>query len=1191
MFTWQLPKAFQSFAYSTAGRREGGNEDNYLIIQLENETVQARFLKNQRPQQATLRNWPSEKLRIAVADGMGGHSNGREASERLIQQLLTIPPMSKPGDFAAQVKAIHKKLLESFEGEGRTRPGSTLVVADIDDASGLCAIANIGDSRAYLLRDGRLHQLSHDNVYCEFAWRDGDMKDDDYFSARLANTNHLTQAMGFGSQGIIRNPDGSRPYQYNPNLRIDFKDDGQTWTKDWDTNKQQHRDVFLLQLLPDDILLLGSDGLWSGGDYSLWQPKITSPLTNVAALEKIVKASLDAGSHDNITVVMCAREGAVGGYNVLDGRTEQAYQDSKNFLQKALHSILNPLQSTLSRLDAKSLKPSILLGVLVLFWLVIASRVIYLQTETAVTTQVSGASEDLQLFERLKYSALLDTDSQKRLKLQPVDYDLAQQAQGKPLSENESALLSSLYNSTAGQVVRRQIEIWNQTREFSAVRDSSAAKWQITDQNGLKPASGDTVPDAFGFVHQKRLGGFAYGALRTEFNEWQVAQHDNSVTYQREIPAGDKLLSQYVGHLQDCQLTVNGQSATDCKSLIQPLCKIGSGLSRISCDVNEANAGEVEINPLPAPATIALKLDAVANPIDKVNGLAVFYQCKTKPCPINKQNFAYRAEKTLSVAHQEVKDSRFTIKTADGELLTNDLGILSTQAQDLGLTGLIGTDKNDVGRLSYLMAKSHFNENYALSLTLDSKTQQAAHQALTDWFNNASNKNQYQAVRRGALVVLDADNGDILASASFPQPPAGIDWNEKAWDKAVFASRYYQLDPFLIRAWQGGDANQAPGSTFKVLIALAAAQRVKELAENPAGQVIGSYFAGLNPTQFKARTGLTMADYQLPVFGDEYLAKGATQSFINNFRTTGGNYETMESFYNHPLSAGCGTNLMVKNRLGIAEALRDSSNVWFVELAKLIDGDAAQYQDLQNQSGEVDLYLKRFMKRFGFANNLSLLAGVDDLNNKQKFLWANATLLKTPVKGKDNTPPLLVSKTDALMNLTQTAIGQSLSVTPLEMAQVAILAATGDWLKPNLITQWADNAPAPLEHLELDADTKDLFTSGLAAVVQVGTAKEAFAHHPDRCRIYGKTGTAQVGTSGRALAPYTTAWFIGWREPKVSEATDEKAESSAKKDKKLAFACMVTHASKSETGGSVCAPLVANFLAKLNNSENQISTP
>jgi serine/threonine protein phosphatase PrpC len=723
MFTWQLPKAFQSFAYSTAGRREGGNEDNYLIIQAKNETVQARFLENQQPKQVELKHWSSDKLRIAVADGMGGHSHGREASENLIKQLLTMPVATKTSQLAAQVKSIHKKLLESFDGVGRNRPGSTLVVADIDDQTGLCVIASVGDSRVYLLRDGRLHQLNYDHVYCEFAWRDGDMKDDDYFSTRLASTNHLTQAMGFGSQGIIRNPDGSRPYQYNPNLRLDFRDDGQFWNKDWDTNKQQHRDVFLLQLLADDVLLLASDGLWSGGDYSLWQPKITSPLNNAAALEKLVQEALYGGSHDNITVVMCSREGAMGGYNLLDGKTEQVYQDSKNLLRTFGDSFLKPLQAKFNGLDANALKPSILLATLVLFWLVIATRIGYLQNQTAITTlPASGVSEDLQLFERLKNSPLLDTDTQKRLKLQPVDYDLAQQAHGTPLSESESALLSNAYNSAAGQVVRRQIDIWNQTREFSAVRDSSDTKWQISDQNGLKPASGDTVPDAFGFVHQKRLGAYAYGTLRTEFHDWQVAQHDNSVTYQRDIPAGDKLSSQYVGHLEDCQLIIAGQTATDCKSLIQPLCKIGSGLSKVSCDINDATAGEIELGGFPAQTTLTLKLDAVANPIDKVNGLAVFYQCKQKPCTINKQNFAYRAEKTLSVAHQEVKDSRFTIATADGELLTDELGVLSTQAQTLGLTGLIGIDKNDVGRLSYLMAKSHFNENYALSLTLDSKT-------------------------------------------------------------------------------------------------------------------------------------------------------------------------------------------------------------------------------------------------------------------------------------------------------------------------------------------------------------------------------------------------------------------------------------------------------------------------------------
>lgn len=1201
MFKWHLPKSFRGFAYSTAGRRAGGNEDNYLIIQPKNESVSAEFLSNEQPQTLELKHWPTDKLRIAVADGMGGHSNGREASESLVKQLLAMPAATKTSQLASQVKAIHKNLLESFSGSGRERPGSTLVVADIDDETGLCVIASVGDSRVYLLRDGRLHHLNHDHIYCEFAWRDGDIQDEEYFNKRLACNNSLTQAMGFGSQGIIRDADGSRPYQYNPNLRLDFKDDGQIWQEDWDKTRAQHRDVFLLQLLPDDVLLLASDGLWSVGTDSLWEPQITTPLTSVAALEKLVQAALAANSQDNITVVMCARAGAVGGYNAIDGKTEQLYQDSKNTLQSLQQKFLKPFQAKFNQqLDSKTLKPSVLLGMLVLFWLIIAARIFYLQGETAiVTTQVSGVSEDQKLFERLRNSSLLDTDPQKRLLLKPVDYDLAQQASGTPLAENDSALLSSIYNSTAGQVVRRQIEIWNQTREFSAVRDSSEAKWTVADKNGLKPASGDTVPEAFGFVHQKHLDGSrAYGALRTEFNPWLVSQHNESVTYQRDIPAGDNVRSQYVGHLEDCQLTIAGQAAKDCKNLIQPLCRIGSGLTKISCSLTEATAGEIMLPRSLAQATLNLKLDAVANPIDKVNGLAVFYQCKQKPCAITKQDFAYRAEKTLVVAHQEVKDSRFSIKTADGEALTDEMGVLSPKAEELGLTGLIGVDKNDVGRLSYLMAKSYFDENYALKLTLDSKIQQAAHQVLTDWFNEPKNKNAYQAVRRGSLLILDAENGDILASASFPQPPKGVDWNKKAWDKAVFSSRYYQLDPFLNRAWQGGDANQAPGSTFKVLMALAAAQRIKELTPDPNNQSsapdtsaepLASYFNGLNQTQFTHLTSLKMSDYQLPVFSAEYLNKGAKQFEIDNFQMTGGSYETMADFYNKPLAAaGCGTNAVTKNRLGIAEALRDSSNVWFAELAKLMDGETAQYHDLHNQSGELDLYLKRFMTKLGFADNLSLLAGVDDLNNKQKALWDNASLLKTPAKNKENTPPLLVSKTDALMNLTQTAIGQSLYVTPLEMAQVATLAATGNWLKPNLITQWADNEVKPLQHLELDSSAKNLIKTGLAAVVQTGTAKEAFAHHPDRCRIYGKTGTAQVGSGGRLLAPYTTAWFIGWREPKAGSETEGKVDS-VKKEKKLVFACMVTHASKSETGGSVCAPLVANFFAKLNH-ENSLSS-
>jgi cell division protein FtsI/penicillin-binding protein 2/serine/threonine protein phosphatase PrpC len=1183
------PRTFRGFAYSEQGCRSE-NEDNYLIIQTQDQTTQARYLYNQQPQTIELKLWNRGKLRIAVADGMGGHTDGRLASESLINQLLNTAATENVNQLAAAVKTIHKKLLENLPGRGQTRPGSTLVMADIDIDSGLCVIANVGDSRAYLLRDGHLHQLSHDHIYCEFAWRDGDIKDGQYFMMRQAIDHHLTQAMGFGSHGIIRDTDGTRPYQFNPNLRLDFKDDGQLWHEGWDESLYQHRDVFLLQLLPDDVLLLASDGLWSTGTDSLWLPQLTMPLTDVTALEKLVQDALQAGSQDNITVVMCARAGAMGGYTALDGKTEQLYQHSKHKLETLRQKLVQPFLDRFEALDSTKLKPSLLLAMLVLFWIIAAGRIIYLQSQpTVVSVPVSGISEDQQLFEQLQNSTVLETDNQKRLVLKPVDYHLARQSQHNPLPENEVKLLSNVYNSIAGQVVRRQIDIWNQTREFSAVRDSSETKWQLFDANGFKPATGDTVPEAFGFVHQKHLNAdYAYGALRTEFYDWQVAQHSDAVTYQRTVPADDSLRSQYIGKLQSCQLRTASHTQ-DCQNAIQPLCKIGAGLTKVSdCNLTIANAGEIFLNRLPATATLELKLAAVANPIDKVSGLAISYQCKSADCnAINKQNFTYQAEKTLSFAHQEVADTRFTIQTADGIALTDELGMLSTKAKELGLTGLIGTDKNDVGRLSYLMAKSYFADNTVLQLTLDSKIQQAAQQTLTDWFAHQAPKDAYHYLRRGALVVLDADNGDILASASFPQPPDGVDWTKKAWDKAVFSSRYYQLDPFLNRPWQGGDANQAPGSTFKVLIALAAAQRIKELKDDPANQTLVNYFKGLSQAQFTQLTGLKMSDSQLAVFDDEYIKRGAKPFSIDNFAANNGSAERMADFYNKSLTKGCGVKeTILKNRLGVAEALRDSSNVWFAELAKLMDGETAQFHDLQNQSGELDLTLKRFMKKFGFAENFSLLAGVDELNNKQQALWTKAGLLKTPVRYAKNTAPLLVSKTDAMMNLTQTAIGQSLFVTPLEMAQVAVLAATGNWLKPNLITQWADEPVPPLAQLSLEDSSKNLIRTGLAAVVQVGTAHEAFTGHADRCRVYGKTGTAQVGRTSSSLAPYNTAWFIGWREPKEKPESLENPDVDAmpsKKEKKLAFACMVTHAHKSATGGSVCAPIVADFLTRVNH--------
>lgn len=101
----------------------------------------------------------------AVADGMGGHERGEWASATIVDALRTVPDL---GDFNDQVThtvaAIHQANATIFD-EARARGismGTTVVVAVIRDAR--FAIVWAGDSRAYVLRDGMLHQLSRDHT-------------------------------------------------------------------------------------------------------------------------------------------------------------------------------------------------------------------------------------------------------------------------------------------------------------------------------------------------------------------------------------------------------------------------------------------------------------------------------------------------------------------------------------------------------------------------------------------------------------------------------------------------------------------------------------------------------------------------------------------------------------------------------------------------------------------------------------------------------------------------------------------------------------------------------------------------------------------------------------------------------------------------------------------------------------------
>lgn len=106
-----------------------------------------------------------EAAHWVVADGMGGHSAGDVASQMIVDSLSTIGASKSLYDFVLEteksLKETNSKLLEQAIENG-TVIGSTVVGLKIHSASALWYW--IGDSRAYLFRQGRLLQLSVDHT-------------------------------------------------------------------------------------------------------------------------------------------------------------------------------------------------------------------------------------------------------------------------------------------------------------------------------------------------------------------------------------------------------------------------------------------------------------------------------------------------------------------------------------------------------------------------------------------------------------------------------------------------------------------------------------------------------------------------------------------------------------------------------------------------------------------------------------------------------------------------------------------------------------------------------------------------------------------------------------------------------------------------------------------------------------------
>ncbi|HEX6009635.1 MAG TPA: protein phosphatase 2C domain-containing protein, partial [Actinomycetota bacterium] len=101
----------------------------------------------------------------AVADGMGGHRGGEVASNLALQ---TVEQMfaERQGTLTEQVERANRAVFERSQSDRDVSGmGTTLTAALIE--GGAVRLAHVGDSRAYLLRHGRLQALTRDHTIVE----------------------------------------------------------------------------------------------------------------------------------------------------------------------------------------------------------------------------------------------------------------------------------------------------------------------------------------------------------------------------------------------------------------------------------------------------------------------------------------------------------------------------------------------------------------------------------------------------------------------------------------------------------------------------------------------------------------------------------------------------------------------------------------------------------------------------------------------------------------------------------------------------------------------------------------------------------------------------------------------------------------------------------------------------------------
>jgi serine/threonine protein phosphatase PrpC len=277
----QLPKPHTSgvrvdvAGLSHPGNLRPNNEDHFLVARI------GRFLESlatNLPADQVPSRFEEDGYGMAVADGMGGHAAGEEASRlaitTLLNEVLSAPDWILRGDDPSLAAEIMRRAADRFEkiahvlaqeaaddsqlhGFGTTMTFAASVGRNL-------FIAHIGDSRAYVLRRGTLHQLTRDHTLVREMYEAGEITLDQAATHRMRHA--LTRNLGPHR--------GARP------------------------------DVQELGLEDGDCLLLSSDGLHEMVSDEVIAAVLAESVNSQTMCGRLVELALAAGGKDNVTVIV-----------------------------------------------------------------------------------------------------------------------------------------------------------------------------------------------------------------------------------------------------------------------------------------------------------------------------------------------------------------------------------------------------------------------------------------------------------------------------------------------------------------------------------------------------------------------------------------------------------------------------------------------------------------------------------------------------------------------------------------------------------------------------------------------------------------------------------------------------------------------------------------------------------------------